>query len=84
MDRLNKKSERKDFLEALSSSQAREPRNDLNDDLLRALEKTDNQNTTGSLRQNTSLFEEETFLPQRQLHYFDSFTHLHERQEEHK
>lgn len=79
VERLNQKNDRKDYLEALSSSQARETRNDLSDDLLRLLEKTEQQ-TANSARQNTSLFEEETFLPPRPVfHYVESFTHLPER-----
>jgi hypothetical protein len=79
VERLNQKTERKDFLEALSSSQARESRNDLADDLMRLLEKAEQQ-TVNSARQNTSLFEEETFLsPRPAYHYFESFTHLPER-----
>jgi hypothetical protein len=81
VDRLNKKNDRRDFLDALSTSQAREPRNDFSDDLLRLLERSDH--LTPSARQSLSLFEEDAFLPHRPaLPCFDSFTHLHDRHQE--
>jgi predicted nucleic acid-binding Zn-ribbon protein len=75
VDRLSQKIDRKDFIEALNSSQAREPRNDLSDDLMRLLERA--EQLTVNSRQNTSIFEEEPFLPPKPaFHYFESCTHL--------
>jgi len=70
VDRVNQKIDRKDLIEALSSSQAREPRNDLSDDLMRLLERA--EQLTVNSRQNTSIFEEKPFLPPKPaFHYFE-------------
>ena len=75
VDRLNQNIDRKDFMEALSSSQTREPRNELQDDLMRLLERA--EQLTVNSRQNTSIFEEEPFLPPKPaFHYFESCTHF--------
>jgi hypothetical protein len=48
VDRLNRKIERRDFLDTLSSSQVRDSKSDLADELLRILERTELQGSTSN------------------------------------
>lgn len=57
LERLNRKAQRRDYIESLGNSQAREPRSDLADDLLKALEKADHQTVASSAPNNTSLID---------------------------